>query len=237
MPTVEINSYFESLDSVNIRKLNNFESNSCEGGITANECDRVLSKFKENKSPGSDGLPIEFYKQFWHLLKDHMISIFNEAFNNEKLTFCESPLSDSHNQGILTLLHKKGDPQLLKNYRPINLLNTDYKILMHVLANRMHTVLHKIISEDQNGYVKKRFIGYNIRLIEDIIYYQNKQSSDSYLAFIDFEKAYDTLEWEFLFKTLKFYNFGPTSSNGSEPLTKARQLALKIMVGCLRALK
>ena len=203
VPTVEINSYFESLDSVNIRKLKNFESNSCEGGITANECDRVLSKFKENKSPGSDGLPIEFYKQFWHLLKDHMISIFNEAFDNEKL-------SDSQNQGILTLLHKKGDPQLLKNYRPISLLNTDYKILMHVLANRMHTVLHKIISEDQNDYVKKRFIGYNIRLIEDIIYYQNKQSSDSYLAFIDFEKACDTLEWEFLFKTLKFYNFGPT---------------------------
>ena len=86
VPTVEINSYFESLDSVNIRKLNNFESNSCEGGITANECDRVLSKFKENKSPCSDGLPIEFYKQFWHLLKDHMISIFNEAFDNEKLS-------------------------------------------------------------------------------------------------------------------------------------------------------
>ena len=220
VPTVEINSYFESLDSVNIRKLNNFESNSCEGGITANECDRVLSKFKENKSPGSDGLPIEFYKQFWHLLKDHMISIFNEAFDNEKL-------SNSQNQGILTLLHKKGDPQLLKNYRPISLLNTDYKILMHVLANRMHTVLHKIISEDQNGYVKKRFIGYNIRLIEDIIYYQNKQSSDSYLAFIDFEKAYDTLEWEFLFKTLKFYNFGPTFIKWIRTTYKSPSISIK----------
>ena len=220
VPTVVINSYFESLDSVNIRKLNNFESNSCEGGITANECDRVLSKFKENKSPGSDGLPIEFYKQFWHLLKDHMISIFNEAFDNEKL-------SDSQNQGILTLLHKKGDPQLLKNYRPISLLNTDYKILMHVLANRMHTVLHKIISEDQNGYVKKRFIGYNIRLIEDIIYYQNKQSSDSYLAFIDFEKAYDTLEWKFLFKTLKFYNFGPTFIKWIRTTYKSPSISIK----------
>ena len=76
---------------------------------------------------------MEFYKQFWHLLKDHMTSIFNEALDNEKL-------SDSQSQGILTLLHKKGDPQLLKNYRPISLLNTDYKILMHILANRMHKV-------------------------------------------------------------------------------------------------
>ena len=158
VPAEEMNTYFESLDSVNIRKLNNFESNSCEGNITAIECNRVLSKFKQNKSPGSDGLPVEFYKQFWHLLKDHMTSVFNEALDNEKL-------SDSQRQGILTLLHKKGDPQLLKNYRPIGLLNTDYKILMHILANRMHKVLHTIISEDQNGYVKKRFIGYNIRLI------------------------------------------------------------------------
>ena len=78
-----------------------------------------------------------------------MTSIFHAAFDNEKL-------SDSQNQGILTLLHEKGDPQLLKNYRPISLLNTDYKILMHILANRMHTVLHKIISEDQNCYAKKR---------------------------------------------------------------------------------
>ena len=125
MPAEEINTYFESLDSINIRKLNNFESNLCEGDITAIECDKVLSKFKENKSPGSDGLPIEFYKQFWHLLKDHMTSVFNEALDNEKL-------SDSQSQGILTLLHKKGDPQLLKNYRPISLLNTDYNILMHI---------------------------------------------------------------------------------------------------------
>ena len=68
-------------------------------------CDRVLSKFKENKSPGSDGLPIEFDKQFCHLLKNHMTTLFNEALGNEKL-------SDSQNQGILTMLHKKGDPQL-----------------------------------------------------------------------------------------------------------------------------
>ena len=67
-----------------------------------------LSKFKENKSPSSDSLPIEFYKQFWHFLKDHMTIVFSKALDNEKL-------SDSQSQGILTLLHKKGDPQLLKN--------------------------------------------------------------------------------------------------------------------------
>ena len=98
---------------------------------------------------------------------------------------------------------------------------------MHILANRMHKVLHTIISEDQNGYVKKRFIGYNIRLIEDIIYYQNKQSSNGYLAFIDFEKAYDTLEWGFLFKTLEFYNFGPTFIKWIRTIYKSPSISIK----------
>ena len=109
--------------------------------------------------------------------------------------------------------------------------------MMHILANRMHKVLHTIISEDQNGYVKKRFIGYNIRFIEDIIYYQNKQSSNGYLAFIDFEKAYDTLEWGFLFKTLEFYNFGPTFIKWLRTIYKSPLISIKIMVGCLRVLK
>ena len=62
MPADDIKTYFESLNSVNIRKLNNFESNSCEGDITAIERDGVLSKFKENKSPGSNGFPCAIVK-------------------------------------------------------------------------------------------------------------------------------------------------------------------------------
>ena len=87
------------------------------------------------------------------------------SLDNEKL-------SDSQSPGILTLLHKKRRSSTitkLQTYKnlisPISLLNTVYKIVMHILANRMHKVLHIIISEDQNGYDKKRFIGYNIRYI------------------------------------------------------------------------
>ena len=141
----EMKTYFKSLDSVNIQKLNNFESNSCEGDITAIECDRVLTKFKKKK--------ITRLRWLAYRILYTILAFVKGSLDNEKL-------SDS--QGILTLLHKKRDPQLLQNYRPISLLNTVYNIVMHIYANRMHKVLHIIISEDQNGYAKKRFIGYNI---------------------------------------------------------------------------
>ena len=64
----------------------------------------------------------------------------------------------------------------LKNWRPITLLNTDYKILAKALANRLTEFLPYLINEDQTGYVKGRFIGCNIRLIEDIIIHCNREN-------------------------------------------------------------
>ena len=70
---------------------------------------------------------------------------------------------------MFSLLYKKGDPENMENWRPISLLNIDYKILARVLAQRLQKVLPKIISMDQQGYIKNRYIGYNIRQIQDII--------------------------------------------------------------------
>ena len=119
---------------------------------------------KGNKSPGLDGLSVEFYKTFWPEIGNLMVESFNEAFQSNRL-------SDSRNVSVLSLIFKKGDPSNIKNYRPISLSNTDYKLLAHVLANRLHTVLHKIMSTDQTGYIKKRYIGTNIRKIIDTVDY------------------------------------------------------------------
>jgi hypothetical protein len=66
-------------------------------------------------------------------------------------------------------LFKKGDPLVLDNYRPISLLNVDLKLLSYVLAQRLKKVLEKIVNNDQTGYIKNRFIGFNHRQIQDII--------------------------------------------------------------------
>ena len=73
---------------------------------------------------------------------------------------------------VITLLPKKDkDPLFIKNHRPITLLNTDYKIIAKVMANRLKSFLHEIIHEDQTGFMKGRNTGNNIRTIIDLIEY------------------------------------------------------------------
>lgn len=119
---------------------------------------------KLNKSPGLDGLTVEFCRVFWSKLKYILTDVLNKGNDEQCLTY-------SQRTSILTLLLKKGDHLNLDNYRPISLLNVDLKILSYVLAQRLKNLLPKIINEDQTGYVKNRFIGFNLRQIPDIIDY------------------------------------------------------------------
>ena len=110
---------------------------------------------------------------------------------------------------VLNLIPKKDkDLCFLKNWRPITLLNTDYKIIAQVFALRLQRVLFTIISEHQNGYVKGRYVGFNIRTVLDVIQYTSENEISCLVSFLDFEKAFDQLEWPFIQKTLAAFTFG-----------------------------
>ena len=99
---------------------------------------------------------------------------------------------------------------LLKNWRPISLLSVVYKIISSAIANRIKTVLYKLVSETQEtGFVAGRFIGENSCLIYDILHYTEKENIPGLLMLVDFEKAFDSVSWEFLYETLKLLGFGP----------------------------
>ena len=97
---------------------------------------------------------------------------------------------------------------MLANYRPISLTNVDYKILAFVLANRLQTVIKSIVNPAQVAYIKGRYIGCNIRLLEDVIDYYDNNQKGGVLMMLDFCKAFDSLEWNFLIDVLKRFNFG-----------------------------
>ena len=104
-----------------IPKLNMDEQFKCEGLITSDECSKILSDIAKNKTPGNDGLPIEFYIEFWNDIKQMMINSFNYSFEHGLLT-------TSQRQAIISLLDKPGKDRLfLDNWRPISLLNIDYE--------------------------------------------------------------------------------------------------------------
>ena len=139
---------------------------------------------------------------FWQYLKDDLFENFLQSKQNKKLIY-------SQREGVISLIPKQGkDLRELKNWRPISLLNVDYKILTKVLANRLKSALKEIINEDQIGYMEGRFCGENTRLIADIIEYSKQKQIDSILLLIDFEKAFDTINWKFLYNTFKLFNFG-----------------------------
>lgn len=133
--------------------LNEEEQKQCEGFLTASECLESLKSMESNRSPGSDGLPAEFYKVFWNDVNQHLLNALNCAYT-------KSLLSITQRRGLITLIPKKNKPtNLLKNWRPITLLNCDYKIATKSVASRIRKVLPKIINNDQTGFLKGRFIG------------------------------------------------------------------------------
>ena len=119
-------------------------------------------------------------------------------------------MSISQKRGIISLIPKKDkDKKYLKNWRPIPLLNNDYKIVTKALALRLEKVLPTIISANQTGYVKGRYIGESIRIITDMMSFTKKKNIPGLAVFLDFEKAFDYIEWCYLQKCLEAFNFGP----------------------------
>ena len=159
------------------------------------------------KSPGSDGLTTEFYKIFWNTIKQYYINSINYSYENNTLTTFQK-------QGIISLLPKKDkDLTSLGNWRPISLLNIDYKIATKTIANRMKKVLSNLINNSQTGFLKGRYIGENIRTIFEVIEYLNDEDKAGLIFFADFEKAFDSIDHEFIFKTLNYFNFGASFNN------------------------
>ena len=172
------------------------------------------------KTPGSDGLPAEFYKTFWKELSSLLINALNFAYDTETLSITQR-------RGIIKLIPKKdSDPHFIENWRPLSLLNCDYKVAAKAIANRIKSVISKLINNDQTGFIKGRFIGENIRLVDNIINYASENNIPGLLLFIDFEKAFDSLEWSFIERTPQYFGFGPS-------LRKSIQTFYKKIESCI----
>ena len=155
-----------------------------------------------NKTPGTDGFPTEFYTFFFQDFGQYLLSSFQHSFQNGRLSL-------DQRCGIINLIPKKDkDPLYLDNWRPISILNTDYKIIAKCLALRLKKVLQEIINSDQTGFLPGRYIGENIRLVLDMIDFTNTTNLPGLIFLADFEKAFDILEWDFLLQTLHFFGFG-----------------------------
>ena len=195
----DFNSFIANLE---LPKLSVNERDEIEGKLTLKECQNILKTFKLGKSPGEDGYTVEFFNCFFEILGQDLLDSLNASYD-----FGE--LSVSQRRGVITLVPKEdSNLLLLSNWRPITLLNVDYKIASKAIAKRIESVLPKLINPNQTGFVKGRYIGQNIRLLIDVLEQTKRQDIPGILLLLDFRKAFDTLEWPFIQQTLSVFNFG-----------------------------
>ena len=184
------------------KKLSEEAKEKLETPISKKELDDALKSLKNNKAPGPDGYSAEFYKKFW----DDLGYLFLDYIN---YSHTEGALTNTLLEGTITCLPKGGKARnLIKNWRPISLLNTAYKLTSTCITNRLRLLLKTLISTEQKGFLEGRSINDSTRLMCDIIDGCNNNGVDGLILLVDFEKAFDSISWAFINESLKKFNFG-----------------------------
>ena len=160
--------------------------------VSAKEVRDALKKTKGGNSPGPDGIPYVLYNKYKDLFSPVLSDIFSAIGR-----LGETPRGFL--DGVISVIFKKGDRTIPANYRPITLLNTDYRLLAKALASRLGNVLKGIISAEQTAFLGGRNIGENILLMKLLPGLFKSRGHVGVIAFCDFAKAYDTVDRDFLF--------------------------------------
>ena len=169
------------------------QADLCDGPLDPDECFVALNgirprRLARGKSPGSDGLPIEFYVKFWPLLGADLVNVLNSCY-------LSGGMSHTKRKGLISLIFKKADRLDPRNWRPIALLNVDYKLAARVVAGRLLKVIHLIVAKDQTCGVPGRFIGENVAIVRDVVSFASRTGVPLAILSLNQEKAFDRVDW------------------------------------------
>ena len=184
----------EILASVEPKNLSEDIIYELEKDITECEIKTALFQMNKNKSPGIDGLTVEFFQTFWKLL------------NTDFLEECQQngSLSNTMNTALIRLIYKNsGNKYELKNWRPISLLTIEYKIVSKAITNRLNKIMPCSIAEEQTCGVANRKIHDNLMILRDTIDYINWNNLEAAIVSIDQDKAFDRINWNYMFNIMR----------------------------------
>ncbi|CAL5403808.1 unnamed protein product [Camellia sinensis] len=172
-----------------------------EAEFTEKEVRNAIKSCEGNKAPGPDGFNLAFFKKCWGIVKAEVMLFFREFHQNATLV-------SGLNSSFIVLIPKVDSPSHLSEYRPISLIGSLYKILAKVLSHRMKQVMPQVISEAQSAFLEGRNILDGVLIANEIVDGWRKFNRKGLVLKLDFEKAYDSVNWEFLFSMLSNFGFG-----------------------------
>lgn len=197
----------------NLSMLSAEETQSCERQITIEEIEEAVKQAKLNKAPGMDGLPVEFYKTFWPQIKNIFLKIVLHFQNTGQLP-------PSMKRTAIIPIPKNGDRTLLKNWRPICLINTDYKFISRVYSKRISSVVSSLLDSDQSYCVPGRTIYNNIHKIRNVIHQANLENSPLGILAVDQSGAFDKISHQYILYIMEKQGFGPQFCQNISALLK-----------------
>ncbi|GKE96364.1 RNA-directed DNA polymerase, eukaryota, partial [Tanacetum coccineum] len=172
-----------------------------EREVSRDEIKRAVWDCGTDKSPGPDGFTFGFYPRYSSFLEKDMEQAVRYFFHN-------GAFSKSGNSSFISLIPKTPNTNKVKDFRPITLIGSLYKIITKILANRLVDVLADIVNEVQSAFVANRQILDGAFILNEVYHWCKKKKKQTMIFKVDFEKAYDSVRWDYLDAVLLNFGFG-----------------------------
>ncbi|XP_057810311.1 uncharacterized protein LOC131024792 [Salvia miltiorrhiza] len=210
----KVKEHFQQFFKKRQRNLPRFPSDFMERKLDDNDSRWLIRPFEEkeikeaiwnsdgNKSPGPDGFNFTFWKASWDTIKGDLVQVMAEFHANGKIP-------RGCNTSFVVLIPKKQEAGSIEEFRPISLISSLYKIIAKILARRLKEVMGSIISDNQSAFICGRFILDGVVILNELINEAKKKRLGRIFFKIDFAKAYDSIEWDFIDAMMELLNFDP----------------------------
>lgn len=192
--TLSENAWSES------RRVTKTQNNDLIKPFSIEEAERVVKEMKENIAPGLDELSVAFFKSFWGVIREEIKAMIDDL-NENKFDLARL------NYGVINLIPKIQEANEVKQYRPICVSNVIFKIFTKMMSNRLTELADSIIGKNQSAFIKGRYIVDSAVILHEVLHELRVKNLQGVVMKIDFEKAYDRINWGFLEEVMQCKGF------------------------------